>query len=201
MPGPRPRAMALLVDLDGTLRHWDHEVQAAAERRHGLAPGTILRTAMEWPRVQPAITGQITHAEWMAGVAAALDTPEAVRGWEEYHGEVDADVLGLVKAARQAGLPVGIATNATDRLDADLTALGLAGAVDAVLNSSVLGVPKPSPEYFARACRALRTPPEKVLFVDDSDRFVRGARAAGLSAYRWTGPADLPYLRAALGLD
>ncbi len=67
MAGPRPRATALLVDLDGTLRHWDHDVQAAAERRHGLAPGTILRTAMEWPRVQPAITGQITHAEWMAG--------------------------------------------------------------------------------------------------------------------------------------
>jgi putative hydrolase of the HAD superfamily len=198
--GPRPRATALLVDLDGVLRRWDHAVQAEAEVRHGLAPGTILRTAMEWPRMRPAITGRITHDEWMAGVATALAAPDAVREWQEYHGEVDAGVLGLVKEARAAGLPVGIATNATDRLDADLAALGLAGAVDAVLNSAVLGVPKPSPEYFARACRALRTPPERVLFVDDSDRFVRGARAAGLSAYRWSGPADLPYLRAALGL-
>jgi putative hydrolase of the HAD superfamily len=196
----RPRADALLVDLDGVLRRWDPAVQSAAEERHGLAPGTILRTAMEWPRVQPAITGRISHDEWMAGVAAALDAPDAVKEWEQYRGEVDAEVLGLVRAAREAGRPVGIATNATDRLDADLTALGLAGAVDAVLNSSVLGVPKPSPEYFTRACRALRTPAERVLFVDDSDRFVRGARAAGLSAYRWTGPADLPYLRAALGL-
>jgi putative hydrolase of the HAD superfamily len=200
MAGPRPRAAALLVDLDGVLRRWDPSVQAAAERRHGLEPGTILRTAMEWSRVQPAITGQISHDEWMAGVAAALDAPAAVAEWQAYRGDVDADVLGLVKLAREAGRPVGIATNATDRLDADLAALGLAGAVDAVLNSSVLGVPKPSPEYFARACRALRTPPDRVLFVDDSDRFVRGARAAGLSAYRWTGPADLPYLRAALGL-
>jgi putative hydrolase of the HAD superfamily len=39
-----------------------------------------------------------------------------------------------------------------------------------------------------------------VLFVDDSDRCVRGARVAGLSAYRWNGPDDLPYLRSALGL-
>jgi putative hydrolase of the HAD superfamily len=30
---------------------------------------------------------------------------------------------------------------------------------------------------------------------------VRGARAAGLAAIRWGGPADLRYLRAALDLD
>ena len=46
----------------------------------------------------------------------------------------------------------------------------------------------------------METPPERCLFVDDQERNVRGARAAGLSAYRWNGPADLPYLRAALGL-
>jgi putative hydrolase of the HAD superfamily len=38
-----------------------------------------------------------------------------------------------------------------------------------------------------------------VLFVDDEDRNVRGAREAGLAAFRWTGPMDLPYVRAALG--
>jgi putative hydrolase of the HAD superfamily len=69
-----------------------------------------------------------------------------------------------------------------------------------VVNSSVIGFAKPTPSYFAAACAALDVPPRLCLFVDDSDRFVRGARAAGLSAHRWTGPADLPYLRAALGL-
>jgi putative hydrolase of the HAD superfamily len=37
--------------------------------------------------------------------------------------------------------------------------------------------------------------------VDDDDRVVRGARAAGLSAYRWTGPQHLTYLRKALELS
>ena len=42
--------------------------------------------------------------------------------------------------------------------------------------------------------------PARVLFVDDTDRHVRGARVTGLAAYRWNGAADLPYLRAALVL-
>jgi putative hydrolase of the HAD superfamily len=203
----KERAGALLVDLDGVLRRWDPTVVDAIERRHGLAPGALLHTAMAWPLVQPAITGQVDHAGWMAAVADALTARAgdgaaraAVDEWSAYRGEVDPEVLGFVREVRAAGLPVGIATNATDWLDADLAALRLTGEVDAVVNSSVLGVPKPAREFFAAACAALGVPANRVLFVDDSDRCVRGARVAGLPAYRWNGPADLRYLRAALDL-
>jgi putative hydrolase of the HAD superfamily len=196
---PRTKPTALLVDMDGVLRRWDPAVDEAIEQAHGLPGGVILKTAMERSRLQSAITGQTTYAEWMASVASALGGADAaVAEWSAYPGEVDPDVLALVREARAAGVPVGLATNATDRLDADLATLGLVGELDQVINSSVIGVTKPSREYFAAACRALRTPPDRVLLIDDSDRFVRGARVAGLSAYRWNGPADLPYIRAAL---
>jgi putative hydrolase of the HAD superfamily len=205
---PRERATALLVDLDGVLRRWDPEVTASVERRFGLPPDVLLDTAMRWALLQPAITGRKTHGEWVAGVADALAVatgdPDraraAVAEWQLYRGAVDDDVLAFVREVRAAGIRVGLATNATDALDADLLQLGLAGEVDVVANSSVYGVHKPTREYFEQACAALGTPPARVLFVDDSDRFVRGARAAGLSAYRWNGPQDLPYLRAALAV-
>ncbi|GAA4448610.1 HAD-IA family hydrolase [Phytohabitans houttuyneae] len=196
----RARPTALLVDLDGVLRRWDPEVPARIEAAHGLPAGALEKTAMDWSRLLPAITGQVSHAGWMAGVAQALEAPQAVAQWQEYRGEVDPDVLGFVREVRAAGLPVAIGTNATDHLDADLAALGLTGEVDAVVNSSVVGAHKPTREFFAAACEALHRIPSQVLLVDDSDRFVRGARVVGLSAYRWNGPADLPYLRAALGL-
>jgi len=105
-----------------------------------------------------------------------------------------------VREVRAAGIPVALATNATDHLDAELVAQGIAREVDAVVNSSAIGTHKPAPEYFAAACAAVGTPPNRCLFVDDVDRNVHAARAAGLSAYRWNGVKDLPYLRGALGL-
>jgi putative hydrolase of the HAD superfamily len=203
---PRERATALLVDLDGVLRRWDPEVTASVERRFGIPSDVLLETAMRWAMLQPAITGRTTHADWMAGVAEALamatGDPDraraAVAEWQVYRGAVDDDVLAFIREVRAAGIRVGLATNATDALDADLLNLGLVSEVDVVANSSVFGVHKPTREFFEQACAALDTPAARVLFVDDTDRSVEGARAAGLSAYRWNGPQDLPYLRAAL---
>jgi putative hydrolase of the HAD superfamily len=206
MARARARATALLVDMDGVLRQWDPEMVAVVERAYQLPPGTFLDTAMQWSRLEPAVTGRVTHEEWMGGVVDALTEPAgsreraraAVDEWQTYRGAVDAEVLAFIRETRAAGVRVGLATNATDRLDADLLALGLAGEVDVVLNSAELGVHKPMKDYFHQACRALETPPEQVLFVDDTERVIRGARDAGLLAFRWNGPQDLPYLRAAL---
>ena len=201
----RERATALLVDFDGVLRRWDPAVAAGVEREYGLTEGVLGEIAMSWGLLQPVLTGQVSHAQWMVSVADAL-TPAvgadraraAVQEWQSYRGEVDPEVLAFGREVRAAGIRVGLGTNATDLLDADLAALDLTDELDVIVNSSVVGVHKPAKEYFQAACAALETPPARVLFVDDEDWAIRGARAAGLSAYRWSGPEALRYLRAAL---
>jgi putative hydrolase of the HAD superfamily len=131
----------------------------------------------------------------------AAEATEAVTRWQEHRGFVDPEVLAFIRDVRAAGRPVGLATNATDLLRGDLAALGLAGEFDAVISSWELKIHKPAPEFFAAACAELGLDPRWVLFVDDDDRSVLGARAARLLAYRWTGVAGIPYLRAALGLE
>ena len=202
----RQPARALLIDLDGVLRRWDPAVPAAVEQSYGLEPGALLRTAMQWELFRPAVAGELTDAQWMSLVADRLPLPAddaaaAVAEWQKYRGEVDTEVLGFIREARAAGRPVGLQTNATDVLDRDLAALGLADEVDVVVSSWQLGIHKPAPDFFVRACAALDTTPHWVLFVDDDDRAVRGARAGKLLAYRWTGTHGLPYLRGALGLS
>ncbi|MFD0787198.1 haloacid dehalogenase, partial [Micromonospora azadirachtae] len=71
----RERAMALLVDFDGVLRRWDPAVAAGVEQRYGLAGGVLLEIAMQWGRLQPVLTGQVSHADWMTSVADALTEP------------------------------------------------------------------------------------------------------------------------------
>jgi putative hydrolase of the HAD superfamily len=201
----RQPAQALLIDLDGVLRRWDPAPVAAVETAHGLEPGALLSTAMQWGLYQPAVTGELTHQQWTAAVAERLplssaEATAAVAEWQQYRGEVDPDVLAFVRDVRAAGRPVALATNATDLLRGDLAALGLTGEFDAIFSSWELKVHKPAPSFYERACAALGLAPQRVLFVDDDDRAIRGARAAKLLAYRWTGPDGLRYLRGAMGL-
>jgi putative hydrolase of the HAD superfamily len=210
----RQPAKALLLDLDGVLRCWDPAVAVTVEASYGLPPGALLDTAMQWQLHRAAVTGEITDEQWreitaerLAGAGTGADrTPvvglqrarAAVEEWQAYRGEVDPDVLAFVREVRAAGLPVGLAANATERLDADLAALGLTDEVDVVVSSSAIKIHRPAPEFFVRACEALGVTAPWVLYVDDTDRNVRAARAGKLLAYRWTGPAGLGYLRAAL---
>jgi putative hydrolase of the HAD superfamily len=202
----RQSARALLIDLDGVLRRWDPDVPAAVERAHGLEPGTLLRTAMSWELLRPAVAGELTDAEWMRLVAERLpiDAEQArlaVAQWQEHRGQVDAEVLAFVREVRAAGRPVGLATNATDRLRGDLELLGLANEFDEIISSWELKIHKPAPEFYERACAALGMEAPWVLFIDDDDRAVRAARAAKLPAFRWSGSQDLPYLRKALAVS
>lgn len=202
----RQPARALLIDLDGVLRLWDPKVAQDVEAKHGLEPGTLLKTAMTWDIYRPAVAGEIDDADWMRLIAMRLPLPEAaaaaaVAEWQQHRGYVDEEVLGFVREVRAAGLPVGLATNASDRLRGDLQALGLTDEFDVVLSSWELKIHKPAPEFFAAACQALGQDPRWVLFVDDDDRAILGARAAKMLAYRWTGKHELGYLRAALGLS
>jgi putative hydrolase of the HAD superfamily len=201
----RDPARALLIDLDGVLRRWDPVGMIAVELEYGLKPAALLETAMTWDIYRPAVAGEMTDAEWMSLVAsrlplAAEDAAAAVAQWQSHRGEVDADALAFVREVRAAGRRVGLATNATDRLTGDLDRLGLTDEFDVVINSWDLKVHKPAPEFFRQACDLIGEEPKRVLFVDDDDRVIRGARAVGLAAYRWTGPQHLSYLRKALEL-
>jgi putative hydrolase of the HAD superfamily len=165
----------------------------------------LLETSMSWDIYRPAVSGEITDAEWMRLVAERLPiepvrAAEAVARWQSYRGEPDPDALAFVREVRAGGRTVGLATNATDRLRPDLDALGLTDEVDVVISSWEQQVHKPAPEFFQRACELIGFAPKQVLFVDDDDRAVRGARAASLSAYRWSGPEHIAYLRKALDL-
>jgi putative hydrolase of the HAD superfamily len=202
----RQPARALLIDLDGVVRRWDPAHVAAVEAAHGLAPGVLIATAMQWDLYRPAVAGELTDAQWMSAIAERLplepaDAAAAITDWQKYRGEVDQDVLAVVRDARATGLPVALATNATDLLRDDLAALGLTDEFDAVFSSWEMKIHKPAPSFYERACAALGLAPQWVLFVDDDDRAVRAARAAKMLAYRWTGADGVGYLRGALGLE
>ena len=90
----RQPARALLIDLDGVLRQWDPQVGESIETKYGLAPGTLLKTAMTWDIYRPAVAGEIDDADWMRLIAMRLPLPEAdaaaaVAEWQRHRGRID----------------------------------------------------------------------------------------------------------------
>jgi putative hydrolase of the HAD superfamily len=112
-----------------------------------------------------------------------------VADWSGPCGEVDQRVLAVLREQRRSR-PVALLSNATDRLPRDLQWLGLDGELDAVVNSSELGLAKPDPEVFVAVCSALGLPPYRCLFVDDQQVNVDAAARVGLRAHPYRGPGE-----------
>lgn len=188
---------AVLCDLDGVLRRWPP--MADLEQVYGVPPGTLASVAFAPARLTPAITGRCTDEQWRAAVTADLAAhtdraAELVAAWSASVGEIDPEVADILRTARQHG-PVVIVTNATTRLASDVARLGLAGQVDAIVNSARVGAAKPDPAIYEAAAERAGVPPHRCLFVDDSVENTDAACALGMTAHHFTGA---PGLRAVL---
>ena len=87
----------------------------------------------------------------------------------------------LVARLRLAGAAIAVASNAPRRhLLAGLRRVGLHEAFDVVLGVDDVRNPKPAPDLYLAACRALRVAPGAAVALEDSPPGVAAARAAGL---------------------
>ena len=127
-----------------------------------------------------------------------------VRRWLERAGLathviwVATSVDAGVREVRAAGLPVALATNATDDLAGDLEGLGIADEFDAVVNSWEIGVHKPARAFFDYALRVMQIGPDEVLFVGNQrNTDIAGGEASGIRTVYLTdaiyrSPDDAP---------
>jgi putative hydrolase of the HAD superfamily len=69
-------------------------------------------------------------------------------------------------------------------------AYGFEDLVEEIVYSHEVGFSKPDPRIYALICTRLNVPPEEMVFVDDSDVCVAGARDAGIHAVRYQSNAQ-----------
>ena len=92
------------------------------------------------------------------------------------------DVAPGLRALRDAGWPVRIASNFDGRLRDVVGGLAdLDGFADILIISSEVGYRKPHPNFYLAACASLGLPPERVVCIgDDPENDVLGPERAGL---------------------
>lgn len=113
--------------------------------------------------------------------------------------EVYDDVLGAVQSLRLSGVACHLATNQQAHRARHMSeVMGYCSLFDREFYSCYLGVAKPDVQYFAAILRELDLPGQSVLFLDDCEVNVAGARRAGLLAAVYDGAGGVSALRRAL---
>jgi putative hydrolase of the HAD superfamily len=195
-PDLQPEVDALVIDLDGVIRHWDESYYPEAEAALGLPAGALTGAALATDRLSRAVDGRLSFEAWCEEVGAELAAahgadPEAVaEAWASSTWRIDLDVVDMVAEVREL-VPVVLLSNASTRLVYDLGRSDLLEVFDAVVGSADIRAAKPSAAAFDAAARAAGVAPERCLFVDDTMENVLGARTAGMQAERFTGVDDL----------
>src|SRR5581483_806108 len=202
-----PDVEALILDLDGVIRHWNRDGFVDMATSFGVSADDFAAIAFEPDLLAAAMTGALDADEWGSEIGRRVNElhgPDAVAvadafaalGWT-----IDFDVVALVRRVRDGGrAKVALFSNASTRLEDDLRASGVYDAFDVVFNSARLRMAKPDPDAFRAVAASLGTTPERCLFVDDTLPNIDGARAAGMWAEHFDGIAGLRSLLEPAGL-
>jgi epoxide hydrolase-like predicted phosphatase len=178
---------AVVFDIGGILEITPSlAVSERWETRLGLEAGEInTRMADVW---HGGGIGTITEADVHRALAERFGFDE--RQVEEFMGWIWREYLGsanteLIEYARQLRprYRTGILSNSfVGAREREQAAYGFADLVDELIYSHECGLSKPDPASYALACELLRVAPEQMVFLDDYEPNVAGARQAGIHA-------------------
>lgn len=178
----------VLLDADEVLQHTPVSLDDAAGS-YAARISAELRAAL-WALEWPALRGEIDFFAESIAIAARHGVDLDPVGlfttmWRSI--VVDPDSTALVAALREAGYGVHLGTNQEHhRARFMREELGFDdGRFDVAVYSCDIGLAKPDPAYFEKAVTMIGAEPGSVLFIDDRQENVDGARSAGLVAERW----------------
>lgn len=181
-----PPIQAIIFDMDGTMvdnmavhnRIWIDYLQdlGAAVDPTVFHERTAGRTNTEVLRMYLGEGLSTAEARQLSE-----EKEERYRAYFKAHVRPVAGLMDLLRAARQAGYRLGVATSAPSRnVDFLLGCLGLDGFFDAVVHGEEVARGKPDPEIFLKAAERLGVPPAACLVFEDARMGAEAARRAGM---------------------
>jgi HAD superfamily hydrolase (TIGR01509 family) len=166
--------------------------------------GLTLDTEPAWTRAEVALfarhgqTFTMDHKRELLGTSPATSAVKLERMLGRPGEELSAELYDLVLdevahgiepmpgaaalliALRAAGVPLGLVSNSRRRfVELGLAAAGLAGAFDAIVTAEDVPRPKPAPDAYLAAARALGAAPAACVVLEDSPTGLEAGRACG----------------------
>ena len=128
----------------------------------------------------------------LADFAPHLSVETLLRYWFERDSSLDQALLSELSDVRVKGIPLHLCTVQEHRRARHLwETMALKERFDAIHYSADYGSAKPEADFFQSVCTRTGYRPSELMLVDDAQRNVDGARAAGWHALLWNGTQPL----------
>jgi putative hydrolase of the HAD superfamily len=190
---------ALVLDFGGVITRTVFETQPENEQALGLAPGTLawrgpfdpagdalwrsmLAGAIserDYYRARAQETGRLVNEAW----TTPAEFLRRVRGADPASA-IRPEALAAIGAAKRGGARLAILSNELDLFYGPgfRQELPFLREFDLIVDATYTGILKPEPRAYALVSDGLGLPAACCVFVDDQERNIEGARAAGMDA-------------------
>ncbi|WP_457186604.1 HAD-IA family hydrolase [Nocardioides sp. P5_E3] len=177
---------AVVLDIGGVLEVVDDDAfPAPAERRLGLAPGSIAGGLAGLPgdAVVGEVTEQQVRAEWQRALALDDRQVDALLDdfWRWYVGTLDRELFDWFAGQRPARLAAILSNSGPGARERERFH-GFEDVTDDIVYSHEVGLAKPDPAAYEIVTQRLGIEAGEVLFLDDVEANVVAARALGWHA-------------------
>jgi putative hydrolase of the HAD superfamily len=189
---------AVMFDFGGVISTSPFEAFAQLEVERGLPPGfirTVNATNPDdnaWARLERnEIDMEAFASAWAAEARALGHDLDGRLVLERLAGEIRPRMVAAIDSCRRHYKTACLTNNfsSPDRVVSEQVA-EVYGLFDAVLESRVLGVRKPDPRFYQRACATLGVEPGESVFLDDLGVNLKPARALGMQTIKVTDPDE-----------
>jgi putative hydrolase of the HAD superfamily len=182
---PNPTIDAVLFDADGVLQRPTVDWRAALATFVGPS-GSTEDFVLDLMKAEgPSLVGKGDFREALVEVlgrwGSSTPADEVLDLWRQF--EAEPEVVTLIQHLRTAGIRCHLATNQQAyRRTIMRDERHYGDWFDQTFYSCDLGVAKPDPEYFRTILDAIDRPASSVLFIDDNEANIAGAKSIGLHA-------------------
>jgi epoxide hydrolase-like predicted phosphatase len=186
---------AVVFDIGGVLEITpDLGVDRLWETRLGLPAGEILVRMRDIWRGGSIGTITLDDAHEALKDRLGLDDQKVAQYladlWREYLGTANTELIEYARELRPR-YRTGIVSNSfVGAREREQAAYGFEDLVEEIVYSHEVGFSKPDPRIYALIGTRLNVSPEEMVFLDDSDVCVAGARDVGIHAVRYQSNAQ-----------
>ena len=184
---------AIVLDVGGVLVRLNFTTMVTAL---GLSPESTSHATMyrfdslpNYDRFERGLSNIDEFREWITQTTGTSLSPEQfLMAWNSVF---EGPVPGVTELLSKVKLPLyGLSNSTLPHIEHLRKTTSIFGSMKKLFTSYEMGVRKPEPEAYLRVSQAIGLEPQSILFVDDREENIQGARNVGMIAEPCLDSAD-----------